>query len=153
MKICEHWFISKIFLPMSFSWDRVLPMDVWVLHNAYFGQALSLPHLLRPLLIDASSSFFTGLLPLAPHITKLLATVGVNLSDNILHHPVFHLRTQHILRRVLSQVAPLKPEPAVEGEISSFLDLLQPRQYNCGFCCDSHELIGKLDAFMEALEE
>ncbi|CAN0859830.1 hypothetical protein LINGRAHAP2_LOCUS7773 [Linum grandiflorum] len=148
-----HWFISRIFLPRSFSWDRVLPMDVWVLHNAYFGQPLSLPHLLMPLLIDASSSFFTGLLPLAPHITKFLATVGVNLSDNILHHPVFHLRPQHILRRVLSQAAPLKPEPAVEGEISSFLDLIQPRQYNSGFCCDSHELIGKMDAFLEALEE
>ncbi|CAN0880707.1 hypothetical protein LINGRAHAP2_LOCUS13807 [Linum grandiflorum] len=148
-----HWFISMIFLPRSFSWDTVLPMDVWVLHNAYFGQALSLAHLLMPLLIDASSSFFTGLLPHAPHITKLLHSVGVNLSDNVLHHPVYLLRPQHILWRVLSQAAPLKPEPAVEGEISSFLDLIQPRQYNSGFCCDSHELVGKLDAFMEALEE
>ncbi|CAN0908273.1 hypothetical protein LINGRAHAP2_LOCUS25198 [Linum grandiflorum] len=148
-----HWFISRIFLPRSLAWDRVLPLDVWVLHNAFYGQALSLPHLLMPLLVEASSSFFIGLLPLAPHITKLLATVGVNLSDNILHHPVYHLRPQHILRQVLSQTAPQKSEPAAEGEISSFLDLLIPRSRNNGFCCDSHELVGKLDAFMEALEE
>ncbi|CAN0913138.1 hypothetical protein LINGRAHAP2_LOCUS27743 [Linum grandiflorum] len=149
-----HWVITRIFLPRSFGWDTVTPLDVWVLHNAFYGQPLSLPHLLMPHLLEVGVSVFPGLLPFAPQLTLLMHSAGIDLSDNILKHPTYILHPQHILRRIQSAAAPSKPLPDEGGEdfVSDFLDLLGSRRRNDGYCCDSHELIGKLDAFIEALE-
>ncbi|CAN0830976.1 hypothetical protein LINGRAPRIM_LOCUS3437 [Linum grandiflorum] len=149
-----HWFVTWIFLPRSFAWDTVTPIDVWVLHNAFYGQPLSLPHLLFTALLDVGASFYPGSLPFAPQLTLLMHTVGIDLSDNILKHAVYHLNPQHILRRVHCAAAPVKPPPAAGGEeeqVSSFINFLGSRRRNDGHCCDAHELIGKLDGFIEAL--
>ncbi|CAN0917253.1 hypothetical protein LINGRAHAP2_LOCUS30177 [Linum grandiflorum] len=111
-----HWFITRIFIPRSFAWDTVTPIDVWVLHNAFYGQPLSLPHLLFSALLDVGASFYPGSLPFAPQLTLLMHTAGIDLSDNILKHVVYHLNPQHTLCRVHCAAAPVNPPPVVGGK-------------------------------------
>ncbi|CAN0875958.1 hypothetical protein LINGRAHAP2_LOCUS11017, partial [Linum grandiflorum] len=95
-----NWFITRIFLPRSFALDTVTSMDVWVMHNVFHGQPLSLPHLQFSLLLDVGASCYPGRLPLAPQLTLLMHSTGIDLSDNILKHAIYHIHPQHIIRRV-----------------------------------------------------
>ncbi|CAN0917645.1 hypothetical protein LINGRAHAP2_LOCUS30430 [Linum grandiflorum] len=102
-----HWFVTRIFLPRSFAWDIVTPTDVWVLHNAFYGQPLSLPHLLFSALLDVGASFYPGSLPFSPQLILLMHTAGIDLSNKILKHAVYQLNPQHILRRVYCAATPV----------------------------------------------
>ncbi|CAN0920119.1 hypothetical protein LINGRAHAP2_LOCUS31849 [Linum grandiflorum] len=113
-----HWFISRMFLPRSFALDIVSPLDIWVMHNGFYGQPLSLPHLQLSHFLDLGASFYPGRLPLAPQLTLLMHSAGIDLSDNILKHPIYHIHPQHILRRFRPPVL-LKNRPQPQGEKKS----------------------------------
>ncbi|CAI0476247.1 unnamed protein product [Linum tenue] len=109
---------SRILLPRSVSRNELAhPSDVWIMANARDRVHLNFSSLMFAHMIMYGDENYSGPLPFGPQITRLLYSLGIDLSDKILLCDIREdLRAQHILVRVDASVGRRKPVICSGGE-------------------------------------
>ncbi|CAI0429742.1 unnamed protein product [Linum tenue] len=113
-----YFFITRILLPRSVSRNELAhPSDVWIMANARDRVHLNFSSLMFAHMIMYGDENYSGPLPFGPQITRLLYSLGIDLSDKILLCDIREdLRAQHILVRVDASVGRRKPVICSGGE-------------------------------------
>ncbi|CAN1743898.1 hypothetical protein LINPERHAP1_LOCUS1947 [Linum perenne] len=76
-----HFMITRHFLPRSTARDELTPLDIWILYNAHITHhPICLPHLIIRAMQSTASPYFSGVLPFAGLITRMLDFLGVDIS-------------------------------------------------------------------------
>ncbi|CAL1387259.1 unnamed protein product [Linum trigynum] len=121
-----HFFITRILLPRSLSSATLLhTTDLWILHHARSGQAISYASLVFCHLVKYGDDNYDGWLPLAPLITQLLRKLGVDLRDKVTLCNVHDdLKAQHVLACLDARVGPRKPVTGSGGEVAALVKAL-----------------------------
>ncbi|CAN1816041.1 hypothetical protein LINPERHAP1_LOCUS27635 [Linum perenne] len=133
--------ITRHFLPRFTARDELTPLDIWILYNAHITHhPICLPHLIIWAMQSAASPYFSGALPFAGLITRMLDFLGVDISQQVRSFNIHTLRPQSILLKIGCQKAPTK----------SLLDIVkggEPPEY----CCETGEVGHKLEKLISSL--
>ncbi|CAN1141838.1 hypothetical protein LINPERHAP2_LOCUS12714 [Linum perenne] len=136
-----HFMITRHFLPRTYAREELLPLDIWIIYKAYITHhPICLPHLIIRSMQAAGSPHYTGDLPFAGLITRMLDFLGIDISQQIRSFNIHTLRPQSILRKIGCQKAPVKSLLAIAkgGELPEY-------------CCEVGEVGHKLDLLITSI--
>ncbi|CAN1157764.1 hypothetical protein LINPERHAP2_LOCUS21739 [Linum perenne] len=141
------FYITRHFLPRTHNLTNLLPLDIWILYNAFITKhPISLPHLQLQVLHDAASVSYTGALPLGSFVTSLLQMLNVDLQISTQEPQVYLIRPQHILRKLDAYEA-----HRVKSDISKGGE--QDKGKGVSFCCPKGQISMKLNLLASSIKE
>ncbi|CAL1395804.1 unnamed protein product [Linum trigynum] len=76
-----HFVLTRVFLPRFQSFDRVTPLDLWVMSLAVAHVPLNDAHLVFGSMLSFGDVHFPGPLPFGPLITRLFSRLAIDLSS------------------------------------------------------------------------